>query len=210
MIEYPKIETLFDRKPTGTRKVLCGKWRLSEFEYLKNCTWQGTEKIDGTNIRVYWDCLLKKITIGGRTDAAQIQTQLLAKLGELFTIDKLTLLYPDISMLFFGEGYGAKIQKGGGLYVPDGVNFALFDIFIDPLWLKRENVRDIAAKMELTVVPIIAEENLPELISMTAAGLDSRIAKEQRLAEGLVVRPLVDLFTRRGHRIIGKIKHSDF
>jgi len=29
-------------------------------------------------------------------------------------------------------------------------------------------------------------------------------------AEGLVVRPIVDLYDRAGRRIIGKIKHKDF
>lgn len=54
MIEYPKIETLFDRDEV-THKVIVGKWRLPEFEYLQNNNWSFTEKIDGTNVRVMWD-----------------------------------------------------------------------------------------------------------------------------------------------------------
>ena len=55
MVEYNKIETVFNRDTTGTKKLIRGDWRNEAVEYLKDSKWQFTEKFDGTNIRVIWD-----------------------------------------------------------------------------------------------------------------------------------------------------------
>jgi hypothetical protein len=57
MIGYPKIDGLFKRYTEGPErnKLIHGNWTRVEYEYLKDCEWIFTEKVDGTNIRVYWD-----------------------------------------------------------------------------------------------------------------------------------------------------------
>lgn len=207
MKEYHKIQSVFKRDEK-THKFIEGEWSLPEFEYLKNNLWNWTEKIDGTNIRVQWDKDEKTVTFGGRTDNAQIPTFLFTKLQQLFPIDKFENLYPDISMTLHGEGYGARIQKGGGNYIPDGVDFILFDVFIDMFWLERENVYDIAEKLELKVVPSWGIGRLEQAISCIKDGMQSAFGNFQ--AEGMVLRPEVEMFNRRGHRIITKIKTKDF
>ena len=49
---------------------------------MKNCDWEFTEKVDGTNIRVHWDG--HTVEFGGRTDKAQIPKPLLERLETLF------------------------------------------------------------------------------------------------------------------------------
>ncbi|KKL53664.1 hypothetical protein LCGC14_2273140, partial [marine sediment metagenome] len=45
----------------------------------------------------------------------------------------------------YGEGYGARIQKGGGDYRKGGdVSFRLFDVLIGETWLRRVDVEDVA------------------------------------------------------------------
>ena len=56
--------------------------RDATIEALKDIDWEFTEKIDGTNIRIYWDG--HKVNYYGRTDKAQIPSQLMNKLIELF------------------------------------------------------------------------------------------------------------------------------
>ena len=75
MIEYNKIETLWKRDMDGSKKLLEGEFRNPTVEFLKDNIWQFTEKIDGTNIRIYWDG--HTVTFGGRTDRAQIPVFLL-------------------------------------------------------------------------------------------------------------------------------------
>ena len=205
MREYHKIETLLNRDKQ-TFKVIKYEWRLPEFEYLKNNEWLWTEKIDGTNIRIMWMPEVGR-KIGGKTDNAQIPPFLLTKLNELFPEDKLRGIFPDSSVCLYGEGFGAKIQSGGK-YIPDGCDFILFDVKIGDWWLERENVEDIGAKLGIKIVPVLRKGNLEEAIVATKEGHYSTFG--QFIAEGIVVRPPVTLFTRKGERLIGKIKTKDF
>lgn len=178
---------------------------MPEFAYLSRCEWLLTEKIDGTNIRVIWDG--EKVRFGGKTDNAQMPIFLLDKLVELFPADKFAEYDP---MCLYGEGYGAKIQKGGGNYIADGVDFALFDVLIGEWWLKWEDINDVASKLSIDVVPTIEDHGLPlhDAVELCKRGLQSSFGDFQ--AEGIVARTLVDLKTRRGDRIMAKLKCKDF
>ena len=208
MEKYHKILTVWKRDPETNYKTLIeGEWACPEFEYLEHNTWIFTEKIDGTNIRVNWDCT-EQVRFGGRTERAQIPTFLYDKLQELFPPAKFATLYPDTPMTLYGEGYGAKIQKGGGNYIPDGVSFILFDVMIGGNYLERHNVEDIADKLQIDVVPVHWVGPLQHGINVAENGFPSAIGS--CIAEGFVMRPEVEMRNRMGHRIISKIKHKDF
>lgn len=67
MIEYPKIETLFERDTQGSKKLIEGRFRNPAVEYLSGNVWSFTEKIDGTNIRIHWDVRIRSplVTVFG-------------------------------------------------------------------------------------------------------------------------------------------------
>lgn len=217
MIEYHKIQSVYLRDPANRHKTfLDGQWSLPEFGFLARNEWHWTEKVDGTNVRVFYDG--EAVRFGGRTEAAQMPVFLLERLQALFPVEKLDAAFPDVeaamragtlgSVMLYGEGYGAKIQKGGGNYKPDGVDFVLFDVQIGGVYLERQNVEDVAAKMGLRVVPVLGKGTLEDAIAMAKAGFDSTWGPFK--AEGLVMRPATELLTRRGHRLITKVKHKDF
>ncbi len=203
MDKYSKIQTIFKRDMAKKGEIILGKYSLPEFEYLKDNEWEFTEKVDGTNIRVHWNG--STVRFGGRTDNAQIPATLGAKLMDLFPAEKFTN-FEEVTL--YGEGYGVKIQKGGGNYKSDGVDFALFDVMIDGWWLKREDVEDISDKLEIGIVPVLGGGTLNDAVYMARKGFDSVWGAFP--AEGLVLRPRVELKTRSGHRIITKIKLRDF
>ena len=128
MNEYTKIETIFERDMEGTKKLIEGKFRNETVEFLKDNQWICTEKIDGTNIGIVWDG--HKVSYQGRTERAQIPAHLMNKLIEMFGGETNEELFEqkfgETQVILFGEGYGAKIQKGGGNYRSD-VSFILFD-----------------------------------------------------------------------------------
>ena len=196
----------------GNKKFIIGKWTTDELKFLKDNDWVWTEKVDGTNIRVMWNG--KDVIFGGRSDDAQLPTPLLLRLQELFVrfeprqIFVETFGIEEIDVVLYGEGYGARIQKGGGNYIPNGVDFVLFDVAINGLYLERENVEDIAQKFGIKVVPIIGHGTLDEAIEMTRKGFKSQWG--DFLAEGIVARPRIELLSRRRERIITKVKHKDF
>lgn len=209
MIEYHKINTMFKRNMEGDKKIIFDDWAEPEVEYLKNNEWIFTEKVDGTNIRIYWDG--KEVTFGGRTDSAQIPNGVINRLNDLFysTPAKVRLreVFPEGGVVFYGEGYGAKIQKGGGNY-KDVQDFVLFDVKVGEWWLERHNVEDVAEKLQLDVVPVIGGGTLYDAVDMVKAGITSKWGNFE--AEGIVARPQVELTTRNGSRIIAKIKARDF
>jgi len=120
--------------------------------------------VHNTNIRIMWDGQV--VRFGGKTDNAQISSFLYDRLTEKFAIQtKFGGIFGSNSVCLYGEGYGAKIQKGGGNYISDGVDFVLFDVKVGDWWLQREDVEDVAKKFNLDVVPIIGEWVLSEMIN---------------------------------------------
>lgn len=207
MKEYHKIDTVYKRDPeTKFKTLLMGDYSQEAFGYLANNIWVFTEKVDGTNIRV----MVKDgtVTFGGKTDDAQIPAFLVKKLEDRFLPQKAALLdaFPDGGCLY-GEGYGAKIQKGGGNYRPDQ-DFVLFDVKVGEWWLERESVVDVAVKFGLDFVPIIGMGSLHDMLWIAERGFNSQWGPFT--AEGIVARPCIELTARSGARIITKIKHKDF
>src|SRR3990167_6378781 len=119
MKEYHKINSIWKREIKG--EIIHGQYSHPVFEYLKNNLWVWTEKVDGTNIRIHWDG--KQVTFGGRTDASSIPAFLVNRLRQVFTDEKMKAKFQETEVTLYGEGYGAKIQKGGGMYKADGQSF---------------------------------------------------------------------------------------
>jgi hypothetical protein len=223
MIEYPKIDTLYDRDENF--RVMPGALRRPEFAVPRR--WIVTEKVDGTNIRVGMTAD-GAVRFAGRTDNAQIPPHLLAYLAATFTPERMAAAFePEKEVVLFGEGYGPKIQSGGD-YRPD-VGFALFDVWLDGWWLEPENVADVAGKLGIETVPAIDfglafmdglgkfPEDAGDLAwvleinghgtgNSTIAGRNGR----ERRAEGIVARTSPLLFTRDGQRLMWKLKFKDF
>lgn len=209
MLEYHKIETVFNRDE-ATKRLIIGSFRNPAIEYLKDNKWVFTEKVDGTNIRIYWDG--HNVQFGGRTDKAQIPNQLLDRLNELFggnvNEEMFEQKFGDHQVELFGEGYGPKIQNGG-LY-RDNVDFILFDVMISGNYQSRESVEDIAKYFNIDVVPIVLEGTIDDAINYVKSNPDSVIAKNGAKMEGVVGRPAVELNSRTHDRIVVKIKYEDF
>lgn len=206
MMKYPKIQTVFKRDPATKHKTLLeGEFSEPEFEYLANNTWVFTEKVDGTNIRVHWDG--ERVRFGGRTDNAQIPAFLYERLEELFPPEKMARQFDD-EVTLFGEGYGAKIQKGGGKYKPDGVDFVLFDGNCGEMWLRRNSLHEISLSLGIALVPIVGFGPLDAAVERAREGFKSNWGDFP--AEGLVMRPKMELLNRRYERIITKVKTKDF
>lgn len=207
-MEYTKIPNVYKREQYGSNKLIEGEYSTDELRYLAGLPWMWTEKVDGTNVRVMWDGY--RVSFAGRTDKAQMPPHLLSRLEELFGgPDKEELfeaVFGSTPAILFGEGFGEKIQKGGGLYGP--VDFILFDVYCGGMWLVRNAVADIADKLGIRIVPIVGEGTLKEGVEYIRKHPKSCLRDAEM--EGIVCRPAVDLLARNGERIIVKIKCRDF
>lgn len=213
MSEYHKIETLYERDEKF--KVKPGVLKNPTYGLLKS--WQFTEKIDGTNIRIMWQpavtgedfAIGESLRFGGKTDNAQIHADLIRHLYESVSAETMREVFPETAVVIYGEGYGAGIQKGGG-YSPSK-KFIAFDVLVgDKWWLNWENTCDVAQKLGLDTVPFIGEFTLEEATEMVRVGFPSLLGNGGARAEGLVGRPGETLFDKKGHRLILKLKTKDF
>lgn len=208
MREYHKIQTVYHRDPENNNKTLIeGKFSLPEFEYLARNPWVFTEKVHGTNMRAHF--VDEAVTIAGRTMKDQLPPFLIQAVSDEFEDILLDLnrAFEGKEVVFFGEGCGAKVQKGGGNYRQDQ-GFVLFDVMVDGLWLERANVEDVAVEFAMDIAPVIGEGTLFDMVEMVREGLTSQWG--DFTAEGIVARPATEMQTRRGERIITKVKGKDF
>jgi len=122
----------------------------------------------------------------------------------------------------FGEGYGPRIQRGGGNYRKD-VSFRLFDVLVDnTYWLDWAGVCDVAGKLGIQTVPCISRHMPTEhIVILVQYGLASTVAAEDRAdeplresdlprAEGVVARTDPYLFDKHGRPVRFKLKTKDF
>lgn len=108
----------------------------------------------------------------------------------------------------YGEGYGTGIQSAG--YYRKDNSFIGFDVKVDDMYLLRENRDEIFKKLGVDIVPFVGKFTIDEAIEYVKKGFNSNIAEETHLAEGLVLRTPMGLKTRKGERIIFKVKTCDF
>ena len=212
-LKYHKIQSVFKRDDSGN--FILGDWSTREIEFLSKQQWVGTEKIDGTNIRIALSPT-EPIEVGGRKDNSQIPTFLMKRLEELFPLfstDKIfrgKIFNDEAKVILVGEGFGKKIQKVGSMYIPDGTDFILFDVNINGWWLTRENVDIVANKIGIKSVPVIFKGTLLEAIELIKHDPPKSIFSEELTGEGMVLVPAVELRSRSGERIITKVKVKDF
>lgn len=210
MTKYHKIQSLYKRDPdTKFKTLLEGEYSIPEFWYLKDTVWQFTEKVDGTNIRIIWHPETEVIEFKGRTDNAQIPPRLLEALNARFLNPMMlaALKEFDKETVFYGEGYGDRIQKVGRLYREDN-SFCLFDVKVGDTFLERSIVVFVAGALRVEVAPNLGFGTLDDLVARCKERFKSHWGDFD--AEGIVARPAIELKTRLGERIITKLKFKDF
>ncbi len=204
---YPKISSPYKRFTDGPmrNRLDVGTWSKPEFNILSGLDWTWTEKVDGTNVRVIWDGY--RVTFGGRTDNAQMPVSLLKVLGDLFPEELLEQQFGANPAVLYGEGYGPKIQKGGGNYRQDQ-SFVLFDVMVGDWWLLPGAVAEVGQGLKLDVVPTVFCGPIRMAIDAVTEGVRSNWGPFW--AEGLVGRPPLGLTSRDGDRLLVKVKTKDF
>ena len=235
-MEYPKIHSLWKRKgwyfeqgqkisddyQKGRQSFIEGDYAREEFGNIKH--WSVVEKIDGTNIRISFsqvDEWRAPPTIQGRTSGTIIQSFLLPHLQEIATWDRLDEALIRYSygpykprsfndLILFGEGYGPKIQKGGGNY-RDAVGFILFDAIVDRRWLPHDDVERLATYLEIPSVPLLSTKmDEGEIVAYVKSKPLSKCSLQPQVMEGVIARAEPRLYDSHGIPITFKLKCKEF
>ena len=207
---YQTINTTFSNQVIGI-EIINEKHRRYDITTGTHNYFANGVLVHNCNVSVEWDG--HAVSFHGRTEKAQLPVHLLNKLMELFSGEVNEELFEqkfgEAHVILYGEGYGAKIQKSGGLY-SDEPNFILFDVLIGDVWLKRGAVLNIAKTFGIEAVPVILTGTLQDAINFVKTKPKSWIGKCEAPMEGLVCRPAVEVLDRLGKRVIVKVKARDF
>lgn len=164
------------------------------------------EKIHGTSAHLRWHHNQLALSSGGASHANFVK---------IFELDKLTQklkeLFLDKNVTIYGEAYGGKEQGMSQTYGKE-LKFVAFDVQIDDLWIVVPEAEKIALELGLEFVYY-------ELINCTIEELNAARDKpstqakrngitEDKISEGIVVRPLIELRKNNGSRIIAKHKND--
>lgn len=229
-MEYPKINSLWKREDwyfeegkkrdkesqKGRQSFIIGNYAREEFGNIKY--WDVEEKIDGTNIRIFFKN--GTVSFGGRTKDAKLQPHLLEYLQNHFTPELLSQTFPQkegdslANIILFGEGYGPKIQHGHFYSKTPG--FCLFDVKIGPWWLEKNVVRhEISEKLGISSPPcLLTKATEEQIIDFVKEKHFSRFAlndpKREYIMEGVMCRPQPLILFRNGDPIMFKLKCKEF
>jgi len=208
MKEYHKIETLF-KFSQEHKKFIYGKFYNENVELLKDNLWVFTEKIDGTNLRIYWNG--HSMVIGGRTDRSEFTVEQAKWLSENLSSEDNQYLFEQKFMekevTVYGELYGNGIQNGGLYTNGKGLGFKVFDIEIDGVFLKFHDMEKLSIELGFDSVPLAMVGTIQGAIDYCMK-FDKSLFSNAKL-EGLVGKPVGDFRDRLGKRIVVKIKKRD-
>ena len=165
------------------------------------------EKIHGTSAHISWKDKQVTIFSGGEKHARFVK---------LFDVDKLTKLFEELfqyDVTVFGEAYGGSQQGMSETYGKE-LKFVAFDVRVDNYWLDVPNAEDVTKKLGLefvyfTKIPAQLESiNLQRDLPSVQAARNG--ITEDKLREGIVLRPLIEVIKKNGGRIIVKHKGDSF
>ena len=178
--------------------------------------WIVTEKIDGTNIRIIIDkdknvhFGSRKLILNPEDKSSKIFMDCVADVN----VNKLIEYFKEVesTVVIYGEGYGAGIQKGG-IYSPVK-NFRVFDIRIGDAYQDWEFIEKVCIANQLNMVPKLLISS--SLNYSTCTSILSNFKKTMILdgdggePEGVVFKFNPTLLNKYGERLIFKVKFKDF
>jgi len=164
------------------------------------------EKIDGTSAHISWREEQLSFFVGGIKQ--EVFEALFDKAIMLERFKALGL--PAITV--FGEAYGGKIQGRREVYGPD-IKFVAFEVKIGECWLAVPDAENVCRSLGTEFV--FYEEISTDIKDIDAArGQPSQQAFRNgmgtdKMREGIVLRPLVEVRKNNGARIIAKHKNEE-
>ena len=188
-------------------------YKNTEIMMFKEC--YALEKIHGTSAHISWKDSEVRLFSGGakhETFAKLFDVEELAKLFEEHFVVQSMEEHPD-TVILFGEAYGGKMQGMKHTY-GDELQFIVFDVKVNDTWLSVPDAYDVASKLNQEFVDYVKCDTKLETLNYYR-DLTSRQAARNgmgtdKMSEGVVLRPLIELKKSNGNRIIVKHKRDEF
>jgi len=167
------------------------------------------EKIHGTSTSIVWKFENKHIHVntGGIGN-----TEFNALFDKEFLKEKFMEIFPDQDVRIYGEGYGGKTQGMSHVYGKE-LKFIGFDVKVGSVWLNVPNAEDVCKQFRLEFVAYdIIDTDLESLTAhrdLPSVQAERNGCGSDKKREGDVLRPLVEMRTNNGERVITKFKPAE-
>lgn len=168
------------------------------------------EKIHGTSAHISWSVSNKQVKFSSGGESHE-------KFIKLFDVSLLTEKFSDIFVtsdaIIYGEAYGGKQQGMSDTYGKE-LKFIGFEVKVGDLWLSIPNAEGVCKSLNIDFVDYIkCSTNLDVLNSERDKDSVQAIRNgcgEGKIREGIVLKPLIELTTNNGGRVIAKHKRDEF
>jgi hypothetical protein len=166
------------------------------------------EKIHGTSAHVGWKFETKQINFF----TGENHNVFLSLFDEEFLKAKFELIFPDQDVVIFGEHYAGKCQGMSHRYGKES-KFIGFDVKVGSSWLNVPNADDVCKQFGIEFVHYEKIPTLLELLDLqmnkpSVQAVRNGITEPQK-REGVVLRPLEEMRTNNGERVISKYKPDE-
>lgn len=167
------------------------------------------EKIHGTSTHIGWKFESKDVrySSGGESNVA-----FAALFDKEFLKAKFAEIFPDVDVTIYGEAYGGK-QQGQSFRYGKVLKFIGFDVHVGDVWLNVPNAEDVCKQFSVEFVHYRKINTDLESLT-TERDMDSVQAVRNGMGyglkrEGIVLRPLLEMKTNNGERVITKYKPDE-
>lgn len=115
--------------------------------------------------------------------------------------------------VIYGEAYGGKINGGSKTYCKD-IKFVVFDVKVGDCWLSVPDAYEVSKSMGLDFVMFWRCPTNIDYLNMRRDCNSVQAYKNgmgsDKMSEGVVLRPIVEMTTNSGRRICAKYKRAEF
>lgn len=183
-------------------------YRAQEILEFRTC--YALEKLHGTSTHIVWKDGQVFFSSGGekheKFKAIFNEENLVVKFSERFL--------PADTVVVYGEGYGGKCQGMSKTYGPE-LKFAAFEVKVNNSWLSVPNAVEFVEFLGLEFVDYKLIETTMEAINFerdrpSTQAIRNGILGEDKIREGVVLRPPFEVTINNGRRVIAKHKREEF
>jgi hypothetical protein len=168
------------------------------------------ERIHGTSAHISWNAKEQKVKFfsGGES-----HERFVSLFDVEFLQTKLAEMFVTSNAIIYGEAYGGKQQGMSSTYGKE-LKFIAFEVQVAELWLNVPNAEGVCKSLNVEFVDYVK-------VSTDLTALDAERDKpstqakrngiiEDKIREGVVLKPLVEFTTNNGGRVIAKHKRDEF
>jgi hypothetical protein len=168
------------------------------------------EKIHGTSAHLSWNCKEKKVKYfsGGESNERFVKV-----FDNRFLVSKFLELFIDSNAVVYGEAYGGKQQGMSNTYGKE-LKFVAFDVSVNDLWLEVPKAESVCNALNIEFVDYVKVPTDLEALNAERDKPSTQAKRngieEDKIREGVVLRPLVEFIMKNGSRVIAKHKRDEF